>query len=86
MSVNSVEESSKKDVAGNKSFSKAEWAEKDKVACFTMGDWWEGVILRVIPRVSGTMYEVKFTDGSKQVVGGDCVKERDDWAGPMSEL
>mmetsp|Transcript_9618 Transcript_9618/g.19565 ORF Transcript_9618/g.19565 Transcript_9618/m.19565 type:complete len:249 (-) Transcript_9618:172-918(-) len=86
LSVNSVENTSKNDVRGNKGFSKAEWAEKDKVACFTAGDWWEGVILRVIPRRTGTMYEVEFTDGSKQVVGRDCVKERDDWAGPMSEL
>jgi hypothetical protein len=59
-----------------KAIAKSEWSEMDKVACFSTGDWWEGTVLRVIPRRTGTMYEVEFSDKTKQVVGGDCVKAR----------
>ena len=61
---------------GSKRATKSEWSELDKVACFSSGDWWEGKVLRVIPRRTGTMYEVEFSDKTKQVVGGDCVKAR----------
>ena len=53
--------------------------EGQKVAALSQGDYWEATIVKVMKRKrSGTMYRVKFSDKSEQVVDKDGVKPIDD--------
>ena len=50
---------------------------KDKVAVLSSGEWWEATVTKVMPRRSGTMYQVRFSDRSVQTVDSDSVREKE---------
>ena len=51
------------------------WKIGDDVAVLYSGDYYVAKIMKVMKRKSGDMYEVKYSDGSKSVVGEDKVKD-----------
>lgn len=51
------------------------WKVGDKVGVLSGGEWWVAQIVRIMPRKTGTMFEAKFSDGSKQVVDGGSIKK-----------
>ena len=51
------------------------WKIGDDVAVSYSGEYYVAKIMKVMKRNSGDMYEVKYSDGSKSVVGEDKVKD-----------
>ncbi|GMH89753.1 hypothetical protein TrVE_jg6260 [Triparma verrucosa] len=51
------------------------WKIGDDVAVSYSGEYYVAKIMKVMKRKSGDMYEVKYSDGSKSVVGEDKVKD-----------
>ena len=49
--------------------------EGDDVAARVQGEYWQAKIVKVMERRSGTMFRVRFSDGSEQVVDTDSVKQ-----------
>ena len=54
------------------------WNEGDEVAALSQGEYWQAKIVKVMERRSGTMFRVRFSDGSEQVVDTDSVKPKSD--------